>query len=686
MKRFQSFLGRRQFLMGSMASASALALKNMVAGRGTALAADVPEAKMPVSGKAAGTPAAYPHFLSPLKVRNKVLKNRIMLTPSPPHSLQGPENYPADPFRAHYSQMAKNAALVAIKENFGQYPRDYASMPDDGRAHYSDSTWEDIPPVHNYVQQMIEEIHCEGALVLGRGVAGGGTSGGRRGPGQNGYSAEEVITQAKKMEDKGYDAVWVGSRYVKNREELGPVIEQMQAVRKATNLIVVSWILPFTPGKSRGKMAAGVGADSGDLASGPEFEEVMAMVKMLEGSADIVQLKDTGHFTNHPNSFSMEQGAPWMLRFSEAIKERGVDIIVCPTGGFQDPVLNEEIIAGGKADMVGMATPLFADPEYVQKVSNGRGDDIVPCVKCHNCHGISRTRGPWYDTCTVNPKWGLSETKQRSIRPPSAVKKVAVVGGGPGGMKAAITAAERGHKVTLFEKADALGGLMRHTDYSKWKWTYRVYKDYLARQTAKAGVAVRLGTDATPGMIRSGGFDTVLVATGAAPMVPKIPGADSDHVFDIVGAYRNKAALGKKVVMIGAGVFGTETAICLAKDGHKVTVLASGKEMIPEEAIGPHNMEIQIDLYKHHQNISYELETLATGISKGRVAYRDAGGAQKTVKADSVVIYAGLRPKMDEALKFTGSAGQVLLLGDCTGKGGTLQKTIRSAYFVASQV
>jgi pyruvate/2-oxoglutarate dehydrogenase complex dihydrolipoamide dehydrogenase (E3) component len=153
-----------------------------------------------------------------------------------------------------------------------------------------------------------------------------------------------------------------------------------------------------------------------------------------------------------------------------------------------------------------------------------------------------------------------------------------------------------------------------------------------------------------------------------------------------VDAYRKKDALGKKVVIIGAGVFGTETAICLAKDGHRVMVLSSGKDMIPEDAIGPHNMEIQIDLYKHHENITYELETVATGISKGKVAYRNATGVEKSVKADSVVIYAGLKPRTDEAIAFSGAAGQVLLLGDCTGAAGTLQKNIRSAYFVASQV
>jgi pyruvate/2-oxoglutarate dehydrogenase complex dihydrolipoamide dehydrogenase (E3) component len=157
-------------------------------------------------------------------------------------------------------------------------------------------------------------------------------------------------------------------------------------------------------------------------------------------------------------------------------------------------------------------------------------------------------------------------------------------------------------------------------------------------------------------------------------------------VFNILEAYSNSSSLGKNVVIIGAGVFGTETAICLAKDGHKVMVLASGKEMIPEDAIGPHNKENQIDIYQNHENISYALEAVATGISGGKITYRDADGNEKSVKADSIIIYAGLKPRMDDAMEFSGSAGQVLLLGDCTGNAGTVQKTIRSAFFVASQV
>jgi 2,4-dienoyl-CoA reductase-like NADH-dependent reductase (Old Yellow Enzyme family)/thioredoxin reductase len=687
MNLIKSIMGRRQFLIAASAvSTSALTFKNMAGvidptlQTNAAMAAD-----KPVTGGTGGLAAKYPHLLSPLRVRNKVLKNRIMLTPSPPHSLQGPENYPADAYRAHYSEMAKNAAIVSVNEHFGKWPKTWDQEIDDGRSHYSDAMWEDIPPVHNYLDQMIEEIHCEGALVGGGKVAGGGI-GGFSGAGSGNYKIEDIITEAKKVEDKGYDTVWVGNRYIKSREELRPVLEYMQAVRKATELVIVAWLMPLNPGRSRGLMAAGVGADSGDQASGPEFDEVMAMVKMLEGSADIIQMKDTGHFTDHPNSFTMEKGKPWMLRFSQAIKESGVNIITAPGGGFHDPVLNEEFIASGKTDMVGMATPLFADPEYVKKLNDGRDDDIVPCVMCHNCHGVSRTKGPWIDVCTVNPKWGLSETKRKSIRPPSASKKVAVIGGGPSGLKAAITAAERGHKVTLYEKSDALGGLLKHTDYTQWKWAYKDYKDYLIKQVYKTGVKVLLKTEVIPETIKAKGYDTVLVAAGAEPVASKIPGADGKNVFNIISAYSNKTALGQNVVIIGGGVFGTETGICLAKDGHKVTVLTSEKQLIPEEAIGPHNMENQIDIYRHNKNFSYVLEAVTKGIYEGKVTYKDAEGSEKSIQADSIVIYSGLKPKMDEAMKFTGSAGQVLLLGDCTGKAGTLQKTIRSAFFVASQV
>jgi thioredoxin reductase len=336
--------------------------------------------------------------------------------------------------------------------------------------------------------------------------------------------------------------------------------------------------------------------------------------------------------------------------------------------------------------MIGMTTPFFADAELVEKVAAGRADDVIPCVQCQNCHGISKTSGPYYQSCTVNPKWAAPVYKLQNIHAPKMTKKVAVVGGGPAGMKAAIVAAERGHSVTLYEKNDDLGGLLKISDYSQWRWNYKDLKDYLVHQVNKAGVDVKLNTAATPKMIKAEGYDTVLVATGAEPVISRMRGADADNVFNILECYSNKKALGKNVVVIGAGKFGTEAALGMAKDGHKVTVLTSGKDMIEPECIGPHNVQNQEDIYKNHPNFSYATEVMVKSITGGKVAYTDSKGVENSVKADSIVIYSGLKPRMDEAEKFIGSADQVLTLGDCTGKNGTLQLAIRSAFFMASQI
>ncbi|MBN1626735.1 MAG: FAD-dependent oxidoreductase, partial [Deltaproteobacteria bacterium] len=224
------------------------------------------------------------------------------------------------------------------------------------------------------------------------------------------------------------------------------------------------------------------------------------------------------------------------------------------------------------------------------------------------------------------------------------------------------------------------------SDYSQWRWNHKVFKDYLINQVKKAGIEVQLKTTATPEMIKAKGYDTVLVATGAEPVISKMAGANADNVFDILTVYSNKKALGKNVVVIGAGKIGTEAAIGIAKDGHKVTVLTSSKEMVEPEYIGAHNMANQIAIYKNHPNFSYVLEATVKSITGGKVTYTDSKGTEKSIQADSIVIFSGLKPRMDEAEEFIGSADEVLLLGDCTGRNGTLQKTIRSAFFVASQV
>ena len=732
MNLIKSLMGRRQFLIATgVASGCALTCKKL-AGFETnvVMAAD----KAATSNIKAAV-SRCPHLLSPLRIRNVVLKNRIMHTQSPPHSLQGPENFPAEAFRNHYSNMAKNAAIVSLDDHFAPYPISYGDGKDmhRGTDHYSDHIWQDIPPVHNYVNRMIDDIHCEGALVRYVGTTGGGggmampiggsgggaapggamprgqasgsqggmpqggASGGQSGmPGgagpqaQTATSIKDLVVKAKEVEDQGYDVY-----------AMSGTKEQVEAVRNATNLILMASLRVGGGGMGRDNSTLHKWSYEGDdldwefgkntpgitnvnQPTKDELEQAVEGAKKLEGLADFVWIRDGRH--EHPNDWTQDQDKPFNLYYAEAIKKAGVKVLLCPSAGFHDAAQNEQFIASGITDMVGMTTPFFADPEFIKKVSEGRLDDILPCIQCHSCHGISRTHGPWYDTCTVNPKWATPDYKLKNIPAPTAKKKVAVIGGGPAGMKAAITATERGHKVTLYEKGDALGGLLQFSDHTQWKWNYKRLKDYFITQVKKNGIDVQLKTTATPEMIKTKGYDTVLVATGAEPVISKMKGADAGNVFNILNVYSNKKALGKNVVMIGAGRIGTETAMGIAKDGHKVTILCSGKDLIEMECIGSHNMMNQIAILQNHPDLDFATEVTVKDITGGKVTYTDSKGAEKSIPADSIVIYSGLKPRMDEAEKFIGSADQVLLLGDCTGKSGTIQKTIRSAFFVASQI
>jgi pyruvate/2-oxoglutarate dehydrogenase complex dihydrolipoamide dehydrogenase (E3) component len=263
------------------------------------------------------------------------------------------------------------------------------------------------------------------------------------------------------------------------------------------------------------------------------------------------------------------------------------------------------------------------------------------------------------------------------------MQKVAVVGGGPAGMKAAITAAERGHKVTIYEKNSFLGGMLHHSDFAPMRWPLREFKDYLIRQVKKNGAEVHLETAATPEMIKVKGFNAVIVAVGAEPVIPRIPGADGENVWDIANVFDNEKKLGKNVVLIGGGEFGAGTGAYLAQMGHKVTVLASGRELV--ERAGPHQIEIMLEAITHLENFNYIIGAVTTGISKGEVTYIDAKGANNSVRADDVVIWAGLKSRKDEAMKFYGSAPRFFIVGDCH-RVGDLHSSNRTAFSAASQI
>jgi 2,4-dienoyl-CoA reductase-like NADH-dependent reductase (Old Yellow Enzyme family)/thioredoxin reductase len=725
-----SLVKRRQFLFGAVGSTCALTCKKLAAfavANGAAASGSPVRAMeaQAASVAASGAGNRCPHLLSPLRIRNVILKNRILHTVSPPHALQGPENYPTDAYRNHYSNMAKNAAIVTLNTLFGTYPKQYT---DNGGTDHLDGSWQDIPPVHNYVNRMIDDIHVEGALVsqnvtmgtLGGSEAAGdqgpapqsaagaqgggpggasGQSGGQGGPGPrtpkpDTQTVQEIVAAAKAVEAQGYDACDLSSTSH----------EAVEAVRNSTNLILLTHVGPSGPAplivaeedkplhewvyeRSQfdwqfGKRTSGITNDN--KPSKDDIEEVVETSRKLEGLADILWLRDIRN--EHPNGFTQDPNKPLNLYYAEAVKKAGIKALTCPSAGFHNPAQNDQFIAGGLTDMVGMATPFFADPEFVKKVSEGRLDDILPCIQCQNCHMLSRTDGPWYDMCAVNPKWATPAYKIQNIPAPTAKRRVAVIGGGVSGMRAAIIASERGHRVTIYERDKVLGGHMQFTDYTQWKWNYRKFKDWLVYQVNKHGVEVLLNTRATPEMIKAKEYDAVLVANGAQPVFSEWETEGAANTFNLIDSYTNKQALGKNVVVIGEGMFSTEAAIGMAKDGHKVMILCPTKYLIELTQIGPHNMMNQVQILENHPNINFELETKVKSIKGNTVTYADSKGAEKTLQADSFVIWSGMKARADEAEKFIGTADQVLFIGDCTGKAGTVQKTQRQAFFMASQL
>jgi NADPH-dependent 2,4-dienoyl-CoA reductase/sulfur reductase-like enzyme len=437
----------------------------------------------------------------------------------------------------------------------------------------------------------------------------------------------------------------------------------IEAVKKHTDLICMM----NTPG-------TGPGGGSSD-----PLGDAVALAKELEG---LVDLWRTGG--GPTTGFSQEEGDPDCLETTEAIKKAGVKTATMASGGLIYPDKNEEYIAKGRCDMIALARPILSDYDYGKKLYEGRGEDIVPCVLCQKCHGQSFLKD-WFSVCTVNPKLGIANAVQ-AVDAPDQRKTVGIIGGGPAGMRAAITAVERGHKVTLYEKNKVLGGLLRrYADASSYKWPYKAYLQYLVRQVDKLGIDVKLGAAATPEMIKKKGYDVVLAAIGDEAAMPRIPGADAKNVYNVVDIFGKHKNLGKSVVFIGAGEFGTESAMYLAKEGLDVTIMTPDEQIIVNDR--PHGPNTVIGAYRSMENFTSLTQVTPKKISGGKVTYTDASGKESSVKADSVVIFGGLKAKQDEAMKFSGTAKKAFyLIGDCTGSCGNIQKATRSAFFAASQV
>ena len=638
----------------------------------------------------------YKNLLSPFKVGNVIFRNRLFTAPMGLHALQGGELYPTEAIITHYANKAKGGAAVVTCSGTGAYP----VTPDKDHLAY------DLYIGHSqhYLAQLADAIHFYGAkasmeIQAATREPGYYVSGGLMVPGPGmipGQPTKELTKemladikqnlqdQVKILKRIGYDMCMLHMAYDmglfggflslktnKRQDEYGPqsLENRLRFLNECCDAIH----------QAAGKDFLIELRMSGELPEDAGFtiDDACRMAKIVEGHADILHVHAATGWQAHCMSFEPDTPNLWM---AQKIKESGAKIPVLTIGGYQDLDEMEDTIASGKADLISMARGWLADPNLGTKAYEGRGEDVVPCVKCMRCHDSACIDGITF-VCTVNPLMGIEHEMEKLDQPPKQLKKVAVVGGGPAGMQAALTAANRGHKVTLFEEKDTLGGQLNFADYAEFKHSLAKYKNWLIYQLKKSTVDVKISTKADSRLLAEAGYEVVIAAVGATPFILPIPGADI--AVPACDVYGHEDSLGKEVVIIGGGQVGCETALHLVEQGHDVTVLEM-QDKILADASASYRSRLTRNM-GYHKNLKTITGGRCTGITNGGVSYVDTDGIEQLLPADSVVMAAGMRPRQKDATSLYDPAYRLYIVGDCD-KASNVQKAVRSAFSAAISI
>ena len=402
--------------------------------------------------------------------------------------------------------------------------------------------------------------------------------------------------------------------------------------------------------------------------AGYDLDEGIAIAKMLDGHVDLIHVS-AGHHEN-PDVFTVTHPSIFMadscnLAYAAEIK-KVVKTPVATVGAHCNPEFLEDVIASGKADVIEMARALMADPDLPKKARMGRDEDIRPCLRCLACFSHLLTNDQIH--CAVNPEIGREAEKKVSVKA-SEPKTVLVVGGGIGGMQAAIEASEKGHKVILCEKSDRLGGTLKCEENVPFKAKIKAYIDYQARKVAESGAEIRLNTCVTPEYADSVNADVIIASLGAVPAKPPIPGIESTLTAEQI--YEDTEKAGKRVVVLGGGLVGTELAIHLARCGREVTIM----EMAPMLNSGGNILhQFGLNLEIKQNNIATALGTRAVKITSDGVT-GECDGKEVFYPADTVVCAVGQIPKTEEAYALSLCAPEFFVIGDAVVPKNIMQAT-----------
>jgi len=394
------------------------------------------------------------------------------------------------------------------------------------------------------------------------------------------------------------------------------------------------------------------------IPGGRELPEGLEIAKMLEAAGVHALHLDKGCYDCWYNAITtVYQPDAHQIELAAAVKQV-VNIPVIAQGKLQNPTVAEQVLAEGKTDFVGLGHQMIADPHWTNKVKAGKIQQIIPCIGCNQC--LKYHFDGKFGNCSVNPMTCYEDIYK--IVPTDCSKNLLVVGGGPGGMEAALIASERGHKVTLWEKEDQLGGLLLAAGAPDFKEPIKNYVKYLTRRIESSDVDVRLMEEATAEEILAGGFDQVIIATGARSLVPPVAGIDGENVYSSTDILLGNARVDSDhVVVVGGGLVGCETAVFLAQQGKDVTIVEMLADILATADHCDNNDQCLRKMISD-SNVKIHAGTKVTAIHNDGIDI-EKGGNKSSIPCGGVVLACGYKPN-NELAKQLEDVIDIKIIGD----------------------
>ena len=420
---------------------------------------------------------------------------------------------------------------------------------------------------------------------------------------------------------------------------------------------------------------------TGEEEIGRTLEEGIEIAKLLESYGYDCLNVDTGIYDSFYYACPpMYMPKGYLVELAAKAKE-AVNIPILAGGRMNEADIAEKAIRDGKIDAVVLGRAALADSEYPNKVLTGHTEKIRPCIAC-NQGCITRLQQGKQPTCAVNPA-AMREVRY-TLRPCVQPKKVVVVGGGVASMEAARTAAMRGHKVSLYEKNESLGGNLIPGGSHSFKKEVRELNAWYQNELKALPVEIHTGETVTSDQLRNMDADVVILAAGSVPVMPKVPGIDDKKVIGCIEAFAHPEKVGQKVMVIGGGLVGCEMALEYAQDGKEVTVVEALPKILSAGIPSPiPNGQMIPDLFERHHVTVLENHRLSA-VEHGRVIL-ESDGQKKAFDADSVVIAVGFRPVPSMAQELQGCGATVYEIGDGQ-KVSTILHAVWDGYEVGNNI